>query len=112
MTYSNTKTPTLTSMSKRHVSVLGGDTITFTGTGFSASATTKVSIDDRDCVVDTNAASTTSITCTTSNKPYKPDEPRLVINIDGFGNVATMNKVIVYVSLWSAPETWGGDLPP
>ena len=97
-------------MSTRFGSVLGNESIVFTGTGFSASATTTVLIDDRNCAVTDKT--TTTITCTTSNKPYKKDVPRLVINIDGFGNVATLGKTFLYVSKWSDPETWGNDLPP
>lgn len=110
VTYKNTKTPVLTAMSTRFGSVLGNESVTFTGTDFSDSATTTVTIDNRACAVTAQTA--TSVTCTTSNKPYVPDTPTLVINIDGMGDVATMGKQFLYVSKWSAPETWGNDLPP
>ena len=110
VTFKATKTPKLTSMSTRFASVLGNESIEFTGTGFSASAVTTVKIDDRTCTV--TAKTTTKITCKTSDKPYKPDTPRLVINIAGFGNVATMGKTVLYVSKWSDAQTWGNDLPP
>ena len=48
----------------------------------------------------------------TSDKPYVADEPMLVINIDGIGNVATMGQVYRYVSRWSDSQTWGYDLSP
>lgn len=97
-------------MSTRFASVLGGETIVFTGTGFSSSAVTTVTIDNRACTV--SAKTTTTITCKTSNKPYVADTPKLVINIDGIGNVATQGKTVLYVSKWSDPQTWGNDLPP
>lgn len=88
-------------MSTRFGSVLGNESVVFTGTDFSASATTTVKIDDRVCTV--TAKTTTTITCTTANKPYVKDTPRLVINIDGMGDVATMGKTFLYVSKWDDP---------
>ena len=81
VTFKATKTAKLTSMSTRFASVLGSEVIEFNGEGFSADAATTVMIDDRACTV--SAKTTTKITCTTSDKPYKPDTPRLVINIAG-----------------------------
>ena len=97
-------------MSDRYGSVLGGETIEFQGTGFSASATTTVTIDNRPCSV--SATTTTTITCTTADKPYVPDEPTLVIYIDGLGYVANKGMVYRYVSRWSDSQTWGYDLSP
>ena len=99
-------------MSERYGSVLGGETIEFYGTGFSASATTTVTIDDRPCTVDDELTTTTSITCTTADKPYVPDEPVLVIHINGYGNVATKGLIYRYVSRWSDSQTWNYDLSP
>ena len=48
----------------------------------------------------------------TLDKPYVADTPYLKISFDGLGNVATQGLVYRYVSLWSDPETWGGDTPP
>jgi len=110
VTVSNAKTPVLTTMSTRFGSVLGNESVTFTGTNFSSSALIKVTIDDRVCAV--TGQSSTSVTCTTANKPYVIGTPKLVINIDGFGDVAIMGKTFLYVSKWSDPETWGGDLSP
>lgn len=110
VTFANTKTPVLTGMSTRFGSVLGGESITFTGTNFHATKTVKVTIDNRVCAV--TAQTSTTVVCTTANKPYVPDTPKLIINIDSLGEVANMGKTFLYVSLWSKPETWGGDLPP
>jgi|Transcript_33607 hypothetical protein len=110
VTFKDAKTPKLTAMSTRFGSVLGGESIIFTGTGFSDTATTTVTIDNIACAV--TAKTTESITCTTGKKAYKPDTPKLVINIEGFGNVATMGKEFLYVSKWSDAQTWGNDLSP
>jgi len=110
VTYDATKTPVLTGMSKRFGSVLGNEEVVFEGTNFDDTATTVVLIDDRPCAV--TAQTTTSVTCTTANKPYKKDVPRLSIHQEGFGNVATQGKTFLYVSKWSDSETWGGDLSP
>ncbi len=52
------------------------------------------------------------MTCTTADKPYVPDVPTLVINIEGKGNVATKGLVYRYVSRWSDSQTWNFDLSP
>lgn len=87
VTFSSAQTPVMTGMSTRFISVLGNESITITGTNFSASATTTVMIDNRECTSVTTT--TTSITCTTADKPYVPDTPVLLITIDGMGYVAT-----------------------
>jgi len=112
VTFSGAMTPQLTSLSTRFASVKGGDSITFTGTGFSATAKTTVLIDNRACTVTTQI--TTTITCTTANKPYVKDTPKLEIQIAGVGNVATMGHLVTYIYRWSDPDTWGqgGDSPP
>ena len=110
VTFSSAQTPVMTGMSTRFISVLGGETITINGTNFSASATTKVMIDNRECSSVTTT--TTSITCTTADKPYVPDTPVLLITIDGMGYVATKGKVFRYVQRWSEAQTWGYDLQP
>ena len=112
VTFDASLTPVLTGMSTRFGSVLGGEVVEFYGTGFSATATTTVVIDDRECEVDTSYATTDTIVCTTLDKPYRPDEPSLIITIDGMGYVATMGKVFRYVSRWSDSQTWNYDLSP
>ena len=104
VTYDSSITPVLEGMSARYGSVLGGEEIEFTGTGFSADAATSIFIDDIECVIDPEVErSETSIKCTTGDKPYKPDEPKLEIYIEGKGYVATKGQVFRYVSLWSEP---------
>ena len=111
VTYSGAITPSLTEVTgimPRYGSVLGGESVTFSGSGFSGDAT--VFIDDRPCAV--TARTSTEITCTTADKPYVPGEPTLRIYIDGAGDVATRGLVYRYVSRWSDKETWGNDIPP
>jgi len=79
VTFDAAFTPVLTGMSTRFGSVLGGEQVEFYGTGFSSSDVTTVTIDNRDCVVD--STTTDTITCTTSDKPYVPDTPKLEIYI-------------------------------
>lgn len=87
VTVSAASTPELASISPRFGSVLGGESITFTGTGFSASATTTVTLDDIDCVV--TSQTDTSVTCTTGSRADTLNAPSLRISIDGVGDVAT-----------------------
>ena len=103
-------TPELESISPRFGSVLGGEEITFTGTGFSDSATVTVTLDDIDCAV--TAQTLTSVTCVTGSRADTLNAPSLKINIDGVGDVATKGHVFRYVKRWSDPETWGNDAPP
>lgn len=110
VTFDSAYTPVLTSMSTRFGSVLGDEPLEFYGTGFSDSFTTKVTIDGIDCPIDTQ--STTTLACTIQPKPYVPDEPRLTINIEGLGNVATKGQVLRYISRWSESQTWNYDLSP
>jgi hypothetical protein len=95
VSFSSTQTPVMTGMNTRFISVLGNENITITGTNFSSSATTKVWIDNRECTSVTTT--TTTIACTTADKPYVPDTPKLLISIDGMGYVATKGKVFRYV---------------
>lgn len=110
VTYDSAFTPVLTGMSTRFGSVLGGETVEFYGTGFSDTAITTVTIDNRVCAVSSSTVDT--ITCVTDDKPYVPDTPKLEIFIEGLGLVATKGKVFMYISRWSDDQTWGYDLSP
>ena len=109
VTYNAAVTPKLTSVSPRFGSVLGGTTVTLTGTNFPVGAAT-VTFDNRVCTVQSQ--SDTEVICITDDKPYVPDTPKLQIDFEGAGYAATGGLVYRYVSLWSDPETWGGDTPP
>lgn len=96
-------------ISPRFGGVLGGETVTFTGAGFTGTPT--VFIDNRECVVD--SFTSTEIVCTTADRPYVEGlQPKLEIFIDGVGKVSTRGQVYRYVSRWSDKQTWGNDLPP
>jgi hypothetical protein len=108
--YVGSITPTLTAVSPRHGTVVGGTVVTFTGTDFSAD-TSKYSIiiDGIDCPV--SAATSTSVTCTTGSRPGLVDTS-LLIYIDGQGLVSNRELVFRYVSVWSSDTTWGGEFAP
>lgn len=88
VTYESTMTPLLDSITPRFGSVLGSETITFDGSNFGGAtlANTNISIDGRNCAVQ--SATATQITCLTADKPYQPGKPTLSISIGGVGNVA------------------------
>jgi len=78
--------------------VLGGEVLTFTGTGFVSGETT-VTIDNKVCAV--TAVTATEIKCTAAAKVYVKDTPKLEMAVSSKGNVATMGKKVLYVSKWS-----------
>lgn len=110
VTFDEALTPVLSGMDKRFGSVLGGDTVTFTGSNFSAVGNASVLIDNRECVIDSQTS--TSVTCTTSDKPFVPGNPTLEITFSDKGSVATKGLIFRYVSRWSDAQTWNNDLPP
>jgi hypothetical protein len=67
-------------------------------------------IDDIECVA--SAATVSSITCTTGDKPGLSTDPTLYIYIDGLGLMANNDKTFRYVYLWSDTNTWGGEFLP
>jgi hypothetical protein len=109
--YAGSQTPHLTSMTPRFGQVTGGDTVTFTGTTFSATTSDyTILIDNRPCAV--TAATTTSVTCTTANRPGLFPNPTLTIVINGLGSVATDSQIFRYCNFWSNTITWGGEFAP
>ena len=111
VSYSDPATPALDDVSPRFSSVYGGELVTFTGTGFSDSATTTILIETRTCTVQSQ--STTEITCITDDRPYVAGrEPSLSIHIEGIGYVATRGLLHRYVDLWSDRRSWGGGFLP
>ncbi|TNV88229.1 hypothetical protein FGO68_gene13028 [Halteria grandinella] len=111
ITYKGTLTPALSSITPRFGNVVGGESITFNGTGFLTDTSLyKVLIDGRDCKV--TYASVTQFKCTTSKRPGLYPEPTLSIYIQGKGNVATKGLIFRYTSYWSDPTTWGGEFAP
>ena len=103
-------TTTLQSVSPRFGTVVGGTSVTFTGTNFPTDTTKyTIIIDGIVCPVD--AANTTSVTCTTGSRPGLV-ETSLEIYIDGQGLVSNNGVVYKYVSVWSSDTTWGGEFAP
>lgn len=89
----------LETIEPRFGGILGGDDVTFSGTGFSDNtADYTITIDGIDCPVI--AATTTSVTCTTGDRPGLV-ESSLEIYIEGMGDVATQGMIFRYVYLWS-----------
>lgn len=103
-------TPILTKVAPRYGSVTGGESITFTGTGFSSTTSDyTVIIDGIACSV--TAATTTSVTCTIGERKGLPEE-KLQIFIKNKGYVANQGVKFTYVSKWSNEKTWGGLFAP
>lgn len=110
VTYEASSTPTVTGISPIQITVLGGDSITFTGTDFSNDVNDiHIEIDGIDC--DVTSASTTSVTCTSGERPGTV-APSIVFRVDGAGQAALLGNEVYYVNKWSSTETWGGELPP
>jgi len=108
--YQGALTTTLTAISPRFGTVVGGTSVTFTGLNFPTDTSSyTIIIDGIVCPVD--AATTTSVTCTTGSRPGLV-ETSLEINIDGQGLVSNNGLVYKYVSVWSSDTTWGGEFAP
>ena len=110
VTFDGSLTSELLSISPRFGPVTGGTTVTLTGVNFNQAVGTNVMFDNRVCAVQSMTSAT--IICITDKKPYVPDEPLLTINQPGAGFVSTNGLVFRYVSLYTSPITWGGDIPP
>jgi hypothetical protein len=94
-TYATTHTPVLTSMNPRYGSVVGGESVTFTGTGFSTTASdNEIIIDGIACVP--SSATSTSVTCVLGKRPGLPDKA-LSISVAGKGLAATKGQLFYYV---------------
>lgn len=92
-------TPSLTSVSPRYGTVVGGDSVTFAGSQMS-SDTSKYTILIDGIVCDPTAATTTSVTCTTGSRPGLIPTS-LYIYIEGQGQVSNRGLVFTYVNMWS-----------
>lgn len=81
ISYENTKTSLLKSISPRFGSVMGGETITFNGENFSDNAADyTVMIDGKNCAV-VSAPTATSFQCVTSSRAGLSPKPTLEIKI-------------------------------
>jgi hypothetical protein len=110
ITYDGSLTPTLDLITPRMGSVVGGEDVIFTGTGFSDTfADYNIVIDGIVC--EATAATITSVTCTTGSRPGLVVSS-LVIEIAGMGRVSIQGKQYIYANAWSSTTTWGGEFPP
>lgn len=88
VTYSNTYTPLLTSISPRYGSVKGSEVVTFTGTNLDSDYTKyTITIDKIACIP--TEATTTYVKCTTGKRPGLVPDTSLEISISGKGKVST-----------------------
>ena len=108
--YVGSLTPALSAINPRHGTVVGGDSVTFTGTQMS-SDTSKYTIIIDGIVCEPTAATTTSVTCTTGKRPGLIPTS-LYIYIEGQGLVSNRGLVFTYVNMWSQDTTWGGEFAP
>jgi len=110
VTYDGDLTPVLESITPRHGTVKGGDSVTFQGAGFSqVTGEYTILIDGFACAV--TSANANSVTCTTAKRPGL-HATSLHMYINGKGKVSTKDHVFTYVNMWSDSETWGGDFAP
>lgn len=110
VTYQGAKTAVVKTITPRYGSVVGGESVTFGGTGFDSNhANYEIIIDGVACVA--TAATSTSVTCTTAKRPGLR-KSTLSITMTGKGSVSTQGKVFRYVQLWSSDTTWGGEFSP
>jgi len=108
--YKGSLTPSLSAISPRFGTVVGGTEVTFTGTDFTSDTSLySIIIDGIDCPV--SSADSTSVTCTTGSRPGLV-ESSLEIKIDGKGLVSNNDMLFRYVSVWSSDTTWGGEFAP
>jgi len=110
MTYDGSITPLLKSITPRYGNVVGGETVTFKGDGFTTTkADVKITIDGINCVV--KSATMTEIKCETGKRPGL-HESSLDIYIKGKGHVSRQGLLFTYANYWSADTTWGGEFAP
>ena len=109
-TYMISLTPQVTSLYPTMGGTAGGTTITITGSGFTSSNTTTVSIGDRDnqCVI--SDINDTVIVCQTSafGRTVKAE---IFVNVNKSFAI-TFGQTFYYIDLWSSNFTWGGHPPP
>ncbi len=96
VTYSHTKTSTISSLSPKFGPSVGGTVLTITGTNFGT--TLSVKIDGVDCVISSNTS--TSITCTTGVRATIPSSNSFFVTSDG-NPVLVQCDSFYYIDRWS-----------
>ena len=107
-TYGNSAVSEVTSVSPEIISIVGGETVTITGTNLDTSG--KIMIDGIQCIVKAGS-SATSLQCTTGARPLYT-EPNLVVTSSTGGDAITNGKKFYYAERWSKTATWGGESLP
>ncbi|CAI2373695.1 unnamed protein product [Moneuplotes crassus] len=113
--YQDSATTKVTGISPRYGTYKGGDIVTITGEGFSATTTeTKVLIDGIECT--TNSVTSTTVTCTTQARPAVVANPTTVLSFSsaaGSNGLASMQShTFTYANNWSDLDTWNGEFTP
>ena len=103
----------VTSISPRWGTVKGNTLITLTGTNFPqvSASNYHIKFDGKECTSVT-VVSATQVTCVTAPRPGLYGAPTIEIKVDNYGSVNTGDEIFRYVSLWSDPDTWGGEFIP
>lgn len=110
VTYSDSLTSYITSISPSRGTTLGGTVITFTGSGFGEILSDiSIKIDDIPCSV--SSVTNIEIICTSGPRPLYT-LPSLEIYITNKGLASIKDFLFIYADLWSSPTTWGGEVPP
>jgi len=114
VTYDDTASSTVTGISPRFGTYKGGETVTITGTGFSATKSeVTVTIDGVDCFV--TSASTTEVQCTSGARPVINSNPSTILSFNGSAKkgYASMQKFMYkYANYWSDLDTWSEEFKP
>jgi hypothetical protein len=108
ITYSNSKTSTITSVSPQFGPSIGGSLVTLTGTNFGTNLT--VTIDQITCsIVSQNS---TSISCITGIRLQPPANGNSFVVTSDTNPVIIKSSPYLYLDRWSSQATWGGEALP
>ena len=114
ITYQNSASSVVTGISPRYGTYKGGETVTFTGTGFSTTTSeATVTIDGITCTV--TSATSTQIQCTTGARPTINSNPSTILTFSGAtqnGHSSMQTFRYKYANYWSDLDTWSGEFIP
>ena len=108
LSYKASKTPQVTSISKKNGDVSGGYNLTLSGVNLNLGTPT-VNIDGIECVVHA-ASNANQIICLVGARPKIPKSVFFDVKVGGVPAVLTGS--FKYALKWSDQKTWGTDLPP
>ena len=114
VTYQDSASSVITGISPRYGTYKGGETVTFTGTGFSTTTSeATVTIDGITCTV--TSATSTQIQCTTGARPTINSNPSTILTFSGAtqnGHASMQTFSYKYANYWSDLDTWSGEFIP